>query len=82
MGDIVGDSMPKDIMITPVQVVCERDCADRAYDCHGRCEKYARYRAKCDEVLHRNEMRNDVNDAIRKSMKRKGIQAKSVFNDV
>ena len=71
----------KNLLLTPVKCPC-RDCRDRTWHCHGKCERYARYRAECDKVLHRNEMKNDVNDAIGKSMKRKGVQSKSGFYDV
>ena len=71
----------KNILLTPVKCHC-KDCPDRTQNCHGKCETYAQYRAECDRVLHRNEMKTDVSDAIGRAIKRKGLQAKSGFYDV
>lgn len=60
----------KDITLTLVKMVCTRSCPDRTYDCHGKCERYAEYRAKCDNHLHQKVLEREVNDAEFNAVKR------------
>lgn len=53
----------KDLTITPVKMVCGRGCPDRTQGCHGKCEKYAQYRAECDGLNHQKELEREVMDA-------------------
>lgn len=56
--------------LNPVKMVCNRECPDRTYDCHGKCERYAQYRAECDELKHQKELERDVMDAEVTAVKR------------
>lgn len=58
------------VPLVPVRPVCKKDCPNRKYDCHSKCEKYARYRAECDKLIAQRNMNRDVNDAIGAAMKR------------
>jgi len=62
------------LAISEIKPVCKRDCPDRSWDCHGRCEKYKAYREKCDiameERMRENQFRKEVNDAVSKAVKR------------
>lgn len=66
--------MNQDIKLTTVKPVCEKDCPDRNWDCHGKCEKYKAFRAECDIALKKRfqekEGERDVNKAINKAIKR------------
>ena len=62
--------MHEKIVITPVKIVCKRDCPDRAWDCHGKCPEYSKYRAKCDAEMHKRNLERDVSEAIGLAMKR------------
>lgn len=56
--------------LTPVKMVCKKDCPDRAFDCHPKCEKYAKYRAKCDEQMRERKREADLNEALSNAIKR------------
>lgn len=41
----------RDMKLTTVKLTCcDRNCPDRSAECHGSCEKYQAFRAKCDEA--------------------------------
>lgn len=58
-----------DLPLTSVKPVC-KDCPNRSFDCHGKCETYIKYRAGCDEVIHQRNLKRDVINAIGDAMKR------------
>lgn len=41
-----------------------KDCPDRVQGCHGNCEKYKEFRARCEELRANNFRRRDVNSYI------------------
>lgn len=61
--------MPE-IALNPVKMKCRKDCPNRAYDCHCKCEKYASSRAECDKEIKRRALKRDVDYAIGDAMKR------------
>ena len=67
-------NMNQPIELTNVKPVCGKDCPDRSYKCHGKCEKYKAYRDQCDaEMLGRfqkNQLKREVNDAVLQAVKR------------
>lgn len=58
------------ISITNVKMKCRKDCQDRAFDCHVKCEKYAKYRTECDEQIQQRALKRDVDSYITDAMKR------------
>lgn len=50
--------------ITRVPPECKRDCPNRSWDCHTKCETYAKYRAKCDEEIKKRTLEREVLDEI------------------
>ena len=60
----------KKFALTPVKMVCEKDCPEREFDCHARCEKYAKYRAECDEQIRERLRESELNDALSNAIKR------------
>lgn len=58
------------IVLTNVKRCCPTDCPKRKYDCHGKCEDYQNYRAKCDERIRLRMLEYEVNNAIGDAMKR------------
>jgi len=59
--------------ITRIKPVCKKDCPNREYDCHTKCETYIKYRHECDverekRVLERVVMNEicDTSERIRK----------------
>lgn len=60
----------KNFYLTPVKMVCERDCPDRAFDCHAKCNDYAEYRAKCDKHMQERKREADLNEALSNAIKR------------
>lgn len=59
-----------DLALTEIKPVCRADCPNRTFDCHGKCERYIRYRAECDEAIHQRNLKRDVITAIGDAMKR------------
>lgn len=58
------------IALNPVKIKCPRKCPDRTFDCHGKCRKYAEYRADCDNAIQQRTLKRDVDQAIGDAMKR------------
>ena len=58
------------IAINPAKMKCRKDCPDRTFDCHGKCKKYAEYRADCDEQIQQRAFKRDVDSYITDAMKR------------
>ena len=62
------------LAISGVKPVCSRDCPDRSWDCHGKCEKYKAYREQCDEEMMERfkkvQFNRDVNEAVSQAVKR------------
>ena len=46
-------------------------CASRRLGCHSDCEKYARDKARCDEVKNARFKMQERNDAIYEVLKRR-----------
>ena len=46
--------------LSPVKYPCKRECPNRAYDCHAKCELYSKYRAECDAVIEQRSLMRDV----------------------
>lgn len=59
-----------DISLNPVKIKCPRNCPDRTFDCHGKCRKYAEYRADCDKEIQKRTRKREVDQAIGDAMKR------------
>ena len=49
---------------------CERNCPERTPECHGGCERYAKWRKKKDaEIAERNSRPRDImSDAKKKAI--------------
>lgn len=45
-------------------------CPDRTATCHGSCERYAAFRAQCEELYRQRRLRREVSEAIDDAMKR------------
>lgn len=62
------------LAISGVKPVCKRDCPDRSYDCHGKCEKYKTFREQCDEAMierfKKAQLTREVNEAVSEAVKR------------
>lgn len=62
------------LAISGIKPVCGRNCPDRSWDCHAKCEKYKAYRERCDEEMQdrfqKTQYKRDVNDAVSKAVKR------------
>ena len=62
------------IGISSVKPVCKKECPDRTFDCHAKCEKYKEYRERCDaEIVDRNKktkLHFEVNEAVSQAVKR------------
>ena len=46
-------------------------CADRTLGCHSKCEKYAKDKARCEEVRHARFKSHENDDAIHDVLKRR-----------
>jgi hypothetical protein len=46
--------------ITLIRPVCSRDCPNRSFDCHTRCETYIKYRQECDAEMEKRALERDV----------------------
>ena len=46
------------------------NCPDREMGCHGRCERYAAYRAKMDEVGRRRDLERSAKEAVDDGVRR------------
>ena len=68
--------MNQEIVISTVKPTCGKDCPDRSWDCHGKCEKYKAYRAECDNALNKRfrekEGERDMYREISQAIKRLG----------
>lgn len=60
----------KKMALTPVKMVCKKDCPDRAFDCHTKCKEYADYRAECDEQIRKRLRESELNEALSNAIKR------------
>lgn len=65
----MANNMPE-ICINPAKIKCQRKCPDRTFDCHGKCRKYAEYRAECDKEIKKRALKRDVDYAIGDAIKR------------
>ena len=59
--------------VTRVKPACKRDCPNRSYDCHTKCETYIKYRAECDAEMNKRVLERvvmteicDTSERIRK----------------
>ena len=43
---------------------CTPDCPDRTEDCHGTCERYAKYAAWCEEVREKKREQKERQAAL------------------
>lgn len=63
------------MVISKIKPVC-KDCQDRSFDCHTKCEKYKSYRAECDkemqERFQKKKLERDVITEVSKALKRLG----------
>lgn len=50
----------QDFALSPVRQPCTRDCPNRAFDCHTRCEAYIKFRAECDADIKKRTLERDV----------------------
>ena len=55
--------------ISPLPSPC-KDCPDRADHCHGKCEKYAAFRAKLDTLAEERKNKRDYDEYISDTIKR------------
>lgn len=46
--------------VTRIRPECSRDCPNREWDCHTKCETYIKYRAECDAERERRVLERDV----------------------
>ena len=46
--------------ISNIRPECDRDCPNRAWDCHTKCETYSKYRAKCDAEREKRALERDI----------------------
>ena len=46
--------------VTRIKPECKRDCPNRSWDCHTKCEKYIQYRKECDAEMHKRELERVV----------------------
>ena len=46
------------------------NCPDREMGCHGRCERYAEYRAQMDEVGRKRDMERSAKEAVDDGVRR------------
>lgn len=62
---------PKDerACLTLVQSPC-KDCPDRETGCHGKCEKYAAFRAECDAQAEERKNDREYNEYLSSTLKR------------
>lgn len=49
---------------------CDPDCPERNSECHGKCERYLKYRARKDEQLAERERRNMATPDIPRKLKK------------
>lgn len=49
---------------------CERSCPDRTPECHGKCEKYGKWREKRDKMLDEKNKRQIEKDVMSEAKKR------------
>ena len=52
-------------------------CPDREMGCHGRCERYAAYRAKMDEVGRKRDLERSAKEAVDDGVRRVEKRLKS-----
>lgn len=45
-------------------------CPDREMGCHGRCERYAAYRAKLDEANAKRDLERSAKEAVDDGVRR------------
>ena len=41
-----------------------KNCPNRSIGCHGKCDKYAEFRAYCDSINAKRKAERDFNDFI------------------
>lgn len=46
--------------MTRIRPACDRNCQNRAYDCHIKCETYIKYREACDAERAKRMLERDV----------------------
>jgi hypothetical protein len=61
--------------VTRVPPECKRDCPNRSWDCHPKCDIYIKYRAKCDEEMKKRDLErvvmNEVCDTVERIRKKR-----------
>lgn len=55
--------------LTVVQSPC-KDCPDRKEFCHGKCEKYAAFRAACDAQAEERKNEREYNEYLSATLDR------------
>lgn len=56
-----------------------KDCKDRAPRCHGRCEKYAEFRKKCDAAIAARveyQQRTEISESRKRALRYERNQVK------
>lgn len=60
---------PHDLPLTLVQSPC-KGCTERHQYCHGKCEKYADFRACCDELAAERQQEGEIYEYLEGVLKR------------
>ena len=55
--------------LSPIPSPC-KNCPEQADHCHGKCEKYAAFRAKIDALAEERKHDRDYNEYLADMMKR------------
>lgn len=46
--------------MTRIRPVCGRECPNREWDCHTKCETYIKYRDECDVEREKRALEREV----------------------
>jgi len=57
--------------LSPIPSPC-KNCPDRQAGCHGKCEKYAAFRAKVDAIAEERKFDREYNEYLALALKRAG----------
>lgn len=57
--------------LSPIPSPC-KNCPDRQTACHGKCEKYAAFRAKVDAIAEERKIDREYNEYLATALKRAG----------
>ena len=82
MPENEGENLNQHMILTSVKLsCCEKDCPDRSAVCHGECERYKEFRAKCDtmmeERLKQKEFEYDTGSVLYRPNKRPPVKKRS-----